>query len=160
MNNKRNTKRRHYSALGFTPIEFLAFIAMVVCVLSGAKVAHERVGGNFGWLLGGFFGFFVFFLVGLAWAALIDFGIKGVPRLPKCRNGCCRGPGMFLGYGDYEIRKFGEEYNRVCRCGVRYKRRGKRFVVVNDDGTESPYLIWRPFRGWFPDTTAQPNNHQ
>jgi hypothetical protein len=154
MNSKRNTKRQHYPALGFTLIELLGFIVLVICMCFGAKFIHNRFGGIFGWLLGGFLGFLAFLLVGSA-LALVKDGFEGIPRLPKCRNGCCRGPGNLLGdYGDYESCKLGDKYYLVCRCGGRYKRNGKRFVVINDDGTETPYLIWRPFRGWFQDTTA------
>jgi hypothetical protein len=39
----------------------------------------------------------------------------------------------------------------LCRCRARYYRRGLRFVEINADGKELPYLRWRPFRGWFPD---------
>jgi len=42
-----------------------------------------------------------------------------------------------------------EEYVWVCRCGGRYRRRGRRFVIVNDDGTETPYLVWRHFEDGF-----------
>jgi hypothetical protein len=68
-----------------------------------------------------------------------------MPHLPKCREGTCRGT-----YA-YKLAKFGEEYLLVCRHGGRYKRRGRKFVTVNEDGTETSYLVWRPFRGWFPD---------
>jgi prepilin-type N-terminal cleavage/methylation domain-containing protein len=125
---------------GFTLIELLAFI-----VLAGFLVAGVHL---LGWLWGTILGVIAFVLAGSALALLRD-GFEGIPRLPRCRNGCCRGPGLFLGdYGDYRI---GDEHDLVCRCGIRHKRRGKRFVVVNDDGTEISHLIWRPFRGWFPD---------
>jgi len=130
--------------LGFTLIEFIAFIAMVVCVAAVAHASHDVIGGRSGWLVGGLLGLLLFILIVFAFAAVVDFGFKGVPRLPKCRNGCCRGEA-------YAIQEFRGGFVRVCRCGGRYKRRGKRFVVVNEDGTEAPYLVWRPFRGWYPD---------
>ena len=145
---------RHHASMGFTLIELLAFVVMILCVVEGAKIAQLIVGGKYGWLLGGFLGFVSFFLGGLALALLKD--LWGGGGLPKCRNGCCRGPGMFRGHGDYTHRKVGEEYHLVCGCGVRHERRGRRFVVVNDDGTETPHLVWRPFRGWFPDRSAGP----
>lgn len=131
-------------ALGFTLIEILFLYAMVGFVIAGVVL----LGGQFGRLLGGFFGFLAFIIVVLAWGAVIDFGFKGFPRLPTCRDGCCRG------VDDYEFHKFGDDYVWVCRRGVRYRRRGRRFVAVNEDGTESAHLIWRPFRGWFPDKAA------
>jgi hypothetical protein len=147
----KNIRKRRSAALGFTLIEFLAFIAMVACMLAGARIMHDRISGKFGWLLGGVLGVLAFFLFLLVLTALMDFGFGGVPRLPKCQNGSCCGPGFLFGDGDYEISKLGEKYVRVCRCGGRYMRLGKRFVIVNEDGTKTPYLIWRPFRGWFPD---------
>jgi hypothetical protein len=99
-------------------------------------------------VLGGSLGHFSSLLGLMALAALADLWFGG--GLPKCRNGCCRGPGMFRGYGDYSHRKVSEECHLIYRCGIHHERRGKRFVVVNDDGTEMPYRVWRPFRGWFP----------
>jgi hypothetical protein len=142
---------RHRVSLGLTLIELVVFVAMIVCVVEGGGIGHRIVGGRFGWLLGGFSGCFSFFLALAALVLLMDFWVGGVPRLPKCRNGCCCGPGMFRGHGDYTHRKVGDEYHLVCGCGIRHERRGRRFVVVNDDGTETRYLVWRPFRGWFPD---------
>jgi hypothetical protein len=134
----------------FTLIELIFFIVMIECVLQGGKLGRHIVGGVHGWLLGGFLGLIAFFLAVAVLALLGDLW-GGMPRLPKCRNGCCRGPGMFRGEGDYEFEVIGEEYRHVCRCGHRYRRRGRRFVEVNEDGTEAPYLVWRPFRGWFPE---------
>jgi hypothetical protein len=129
---------------GFTFIEVLLFFLMLLCVVIGVVIAHERWGGRFGWLWGGIAGLVLFLVLGLVWALIVDFGVKGIPRLPRCRDGCCRGE-------DYKLQQFGEEFYWVCQHGVRYKRRGRRFVVVNDNGIETPYLIWRPFRGWFSD---------
>ena len=135
---------------GFTLIELLAFVVLVSFVVVGVHFL--------GWLRGTIVGFAGFIFAGSALALVRD-GFEGIPRLPKCRNGCCRGPGFLFGHGQYGEVKFGEEYYRVCCCGIRHKRRGKRFVVVNDDGTEVPHLIWRPFKGWFPDSggISQPN---
>ena len=143
---------RHHVSSGCTLIELLVFIAVIVCGLVGAHVGLHRVGPAYGWLLGGFLGCSTPLFGLMLLALLMDLWSGG--GSPNCRNGCCRGPGMFHGYGDYKYRKVGEEYHYVCRCGVRYKRRGKRFVVVNDDGSETPYLVWHPFRGWFPDGSA------
>jgi hypothetical protein len=141
---------RHSAACGATLIEFLAFVVLIWFVLAGAHLAHSRYGSWLGSLLGGVVGLLSFLLAVLA-LALVKDGFGGMPPLPRCRNGCCRGPGTFRGYGDYEIVQFGDQHYRVCRCGIRHKRSGNRFVIVNADGTEIPYLVWRPFRGWFPD---------
>jgi len=152
MKNKSSHTNRHHASPGFTFIELLCFIVLVICVREGAKFIHDKVGGIFGWVLGGSLGLLFFLLIGSAWTLAIDFLFNGIPRLPKCKEGTCRGPGMLPGNdGDYKSQKFGEEYIYVCRHGGRYNRRGRRFVIVNDDGTETPYLIWRRFRGWFPD---------
>ena len=137
------TKTHPGNQQGFTLVEMLAILVLVGFVLAGVHLL--------GWLWGTILGVTVFFLVASALALLRD-GFEGIPRLPRCRNGCCRGPGLLPGdYGDYRI---GDEHDLVCRCGIRHKRREKRFVVLKDDGTEVPYLIWRPFRGWFPDHGA------
>ncbi len=144
--------RRHASA-GFTLIELLAIVVLVFCVLQGVNFGRQMVGSWYGKLLGGFAGFLLFFLGLFAWATLMDLWTgRG---LPKCRNGCCRGPGNFRGDGDYDIGRIAEEHVWVCRCGGRYRRHGRRFVIVNDDGVETPYLVWRPFRGWFPDASER-----
>ncbi len=143
---------KHIAPSGFTLIELLVFVALLVFMKFGADFVHARVSGIFGWLLGGFLGLGAFLAVGLALTLLKDLAVGGIPRLPRCREGTCRGPGMFRAdNGNYKSQKVGEIYIDVCQHGGRYKRRGKRFVIVNDDGTETPYLIWRPFRGWFPD---------
>ena len=148
-------KRKRSAQWGFTLIELFVFVVMIVCVVIGVKVAQQKFDFKFAGLLGGLLGFLFSFFGLMSYAALMHF-IFG-SGLPKCQDESCRGPGNFRGDGDYAIRKFGEEYNYVCKHGVRYMRRGKRFVIVNDDGTETPYLIWRPFRGWFPD--AMESNH-
>ena len=38
-----------------------------------------------------------------------------------------------------------------CGCGMPYRRRGRRFHEVQPDGSVRPYMIWKAFRGWFPD---------
>jgi hypothetical protein len=138
----------------FTLIELVCFLMLVAFAIAGAGWGHGRIGGGVGYLVGGLIGLSAWFAGAFALAAIRD-GFAGVPRMPRCKDGTCRGPGLWPGnYGNYELRKFGDEYDNVCAHGVRYRRRGKRFVVVNDDGTETPYLIWRPFRGWFADPAA------
>lgn len=139
-------------ASALTLIELLFFLGLIGSGIAGIALQRKGWGGFRAWWMGGLAGCAAWFLGVLAAALLIDFGIKGVPRIPRCRHGCCRGPGMLFGHGNYEFGKFGDEYNQVCRMhGVRYQRRGKRFVIMNDDGTESPYLIYRSFRGWAAD---------
>lgn len=145
---------RRFASFGLTLIELLVFVALMVCVLEGARIGQHVFGGKWGWLSGGFLGCFSFFLGALALLLLLELWFGGIPRLPRCRNGCCRGPGMFRGYGDYTLKKLGDHYCNVCGCGLLFRRRGRRFVSVSDDGTETPHLIWHPFRGWFPDDSG------
>jgi hypothetical protein len=154
MNNNPNRTARHHAALGFTLIELLVIIALIWCIVAGVKIGHDKIGGKIGGLIGGFLASLAFFIVLFALGALVDQIFSGAPRLPNCRNGSCCGT-YFFGYSeDYETQKMGQGYVYVCRCGGRYKRRGKRFVEVNENGAEIPYLIWRPFRGWFPDNPS------
>jgi hypothetical protein len=141
----RTAIRLSRRARGCTLIELLVFVAMLGFIIAGAKLGPEIIGGGYARLVGSILGFVTFVAAGAAWCLVMDYGVRGVPYLPTCRDGCCRG-------GDqYRLRKFGAQYNWVCRRGVRYERRGRRFVVVQDDGSESRYLIWRPFRGWAQD---------
>lgn len=132
----------------FTLIEVIGFVFLIACMVVGALVFQERMGGRFGWVIGIFVGILAFFTTVFLWCSFMAFAIDGIPKLPKCRDGCCRA-------GDYKLRQFGEEFGWVCKLGKRYKRRGRRFLVVNEDGSETPYLIWRPFRGWFPDSATE-----
>lgn len=144
---------RHYDSVGFTLIELLVIVVMVFCVIQGVSFGRHIVGGWYGKALGGIAGFVVFFVGSFAWVTVMQLWTG--QGLPKCRNGCCRGPGNFRGDGDYDIGRVGDEHVWVCRCGSRYRRRGRRFVIVNDDGKETPYLVWRPFRGWYADGAAK-----
>lgn len=134
---------------GMTLVEFLCFVILLLCAICGAGLGHHLAGRWYGYLVGGILGAVAFLTCLAALAALLTLWFGG--GLPKCRNGCCRGPGLFSGYGDYDIQQLDGKSCEVCKCGDRYRRHGRRFVIVNEDGTETPYLIWRRFRGWRPD---------
>lgn len=135
---------------GATLVEMICLMALVLCILIGVFFVTVIVESWYGWLLGVALGFLAFFIFGAIWNVFKE--LWSGSGLPKCRNGCCRGPGFSLGdEGDYDIQETGEEFYRVCKCGDHYQRRGKRFILINEDGTETPYLIWRRFRGWCPD---------
>jgi len=130
--------------------EMLCFIALVVCIAIGVMFGHQITGSWYGYLFGGILGIIVFLVCIFALGSVMN--LWSGTGLPKCRNGCCRGPGFSLDdEGDYKIQEVEGEFYEVCKCGDRYQRRGKRFVLINEDGTETPYLIWRRFRGWFPE---------
>lgn len=122
--------------LGFTLIELLVIFGMITLTIVGYRLAG---------LLGCAVGFLVVpvvaGIVGLFQCLVKD----GIPTLPRCRNGLCSGS------SDYEIKRFDDDFFLVCKCGGRYKKFGRRFMQVTDQGGKMPYMIWRPFKGWFPD---------
>lgn len=147
---KHSERRVFQSMRGATLVEMFCLMALAICILIGVFIVTAIIKSWYGWLLGVVLGSLAFFVIGLVWNVLREFWSGS--GLPKCRSGCCRGPGFSLrDEGDYDTQKSGEEYYDVCKCGDRYQRRGRRFVLINDDGTETPYMIWRRFRGWAPD---------
>jgi len=69
----------------------------------------------------------------------------GIPPFPSCRTGKCH-------HANYTYRRSEDgHYGLFCQCGSRYKKQGRRFFEVQPDGSPQPYMIWRAFRGWFPD---------
>jgi hypothetical protein len=74
------------------------------------------------------------------------------PFLPACHTGKCQGTREAWGLGDYQLVQVGDYVVHRCRCGHEYMmRRGRRFMERVPDGTLKPYMVHRPFRGWFPD---------
>jgi len=142
-------------AYGATFIEMLVIMALVLSSLFGALVGHIITESWLGSLTGGILGAVVW--IGFLSVVFLFMDLWSGYGLPKCRNGCCRGPGLFKGDGDYDLQKIEGEYFYICECGDRYQRRGKRFLLVGEDGAESRCLIWRPFRGWSPDKGSHSN---
>lgn len=107
---------------------------------------------RYGWLggVGGFFvGFFGSWAVLCALGRVLEFCVgivySGWPRRPACRNGKCHSR-------DYKLQSLGNgQYGFCCLCGLRYQKRGRRFLEVQADGSVRPYMIWKAFRGWFPE---------
>ena len=130
-------------------IEFVCLISAATLVITGAVLAHERLNLKWGWLIGGAAGFISFLAVGLGVAALRD-AISG-PPLGPCQNGCCKGPGIIRGDENYTPKTTENGFIHVCQCGIPHRREGRRFMVVNKDGTETSHLIWIPFLGWKKD---------
>ncbi len=121
---------------GFTLIESLVVIGIAMFTILGSRF--------FG-TLGGAIGFLVIPVIAAIWFLLVALMKEGIPQLPYCRNGHC------CGYRDYELKRFGEEFNWVCKCGDCYTRCGRRFMQITDNNEKIPYKIWHSFRGWFPD---------
>jgi len=137
-------------ALGATLIELVCGIVLLVCVAWGAMAGRNAADGWWGYWVEGGLGALAWFLGMLVLAML--FSLWDGSGLPMCRNGCCRGPGVLRGHGDYRTARTGEESIDVCKCGDRYRLCGRRFLWVNSQGVATPYLVWRPFRGWRADT--------
>jgi hypothetical protein len=122
--------------LGLTVIELLVIIGLLILTILGSRLAG---------LLGGLIGFLMIPVIASIWFLLVAIVKEGIPRIPRCRNGCCRG------YRDYKMKRFGEEFNWVCKCGDRYTRCGRRFMQITDKEEKIPCKIWHSFRGWYPD---------
>jgi hypothetical protein len=60
LSDKARQLHQHRVVRGMTLIEMLCFIALVVCVIEGAKFGHHIAGRWYGYLLGGILGIFVF----------------------------------------------------------------------------------------------------
>ncbi len=43
---------------------------------------------------------------------------------------------------------------RCPTCGREYQKVGRRFMRRLPDGTLDPYMVWKLFRGYVPDTDA------
>jgi hypothetical protein len=130
---------------GFTAIELLVFIAnvtigFVIAVWAGRKFGWP--GAVIGFICGFLFLVAAFYIIIL----VCDLIWWGRPWAPPCRSGKCHA-------ADYKSQKDadGNWSIIVCRCGGRYRKKGGQFFELQPDGSESRYMIWRAFRGWFPD---------
>ena len=131
---------------GITRNELLVLLAMASCAYLGAMVGdHHPFLGRWSSFLCSIMGCFSPLLVLIPLAYLTDFAVGGIPRIPRCRDGCCHN------WSDYKYAKFGDINVHLCPRGIRYRREGRRFVIVNDDHSQTPWLIWKSFRGWYPD---------
>ena len=132
------------SQRGVTLIEIFVAVAYLAIILSSTIYGAQ----TYGWLG---------FLLGLALSICAPIGILkllfwfedwfwvGIPSIPACRNGQCH-------CEDYRIEIQDGDPIYICRCGLRFKKQRRKFFEVGEDGSEKPYLVWRPFRGWFPET--------
>jgi hypothetical protein len=130
---------------GLTLIELNACCVLLAGGLAVAVAAARR----YGWL-GGLIGFFVGLLV---WAGVLALLITAGEalwlagaRLPRCHSGLCRTT------AHYDVVNAEGTWVLRCRCGRDYVREGRRFLERLPDGTIQPYMVHRPFRGWFRDT--------
>jgi hypothetical protein len=134
----------------------LLFFVLNICM--GVVVA-KHAGHRFGWVgypLGFIFGFGASIVGLITLAQLLSLferaAYRGFPGLPQCRTGRCK-------ENDYYAVKDKGNVFWECQCGGRYDKVGRRFYEVLPDGSRKPYLIWRPFRDWFPDDGSSDSEH-
>jgi hypothetical protein len=131
---------------GLTLIELLVFIACTAAAVFAARWAGYR---DWRVAAAGIIGFLMPLAVLFLIALLLDLIWTGRPAVPPCRSGKCSTP------DDYSVQLLEDgNYGLLCKCGRRYKRRGPKFLEIQPDGSLRPYLRWRAFRRWEPDTDA------
>jgi hypothetical protein len=127
-----------------TLIEMIIFPLYILLIIYCVRWAVHRYGWRRG--VGGFlFVYIVLPLVPIALGLLASAIYWGMPSYPACRTGKCRS-------SNYQRRTLDKGgYALFCGCGTPYRKRGRRFYEVQPDGSLRPYMVWRAFRGWFPD---------
>jgi hypothetical protein len=79
---------------------------------------------------------------------------------PLCHSGRCQGSFRHKP-GDYEVVVVQDVADRRfhvlhrCRCGHYYEQIGQRFMERRPDGSTHPYMVLKPYRGWFPDDARE-----
>lgn len=146
VDNQKDIPSNGFTTKGATLIELVVILVWLGCIILGANLLCTQFGGGKGWLLGGFIGGVIGSLALLVLSGVRQFLFQGIPFFPRCCNECSP--------KSYRIQKDNAGLCLVCACGARYRKRGRRFIIVNADDTESPYLVWVPFRGWRRDEGA------
>jgi hypothetical protein len=127
-----------------TLIEMIMFPIFILLVVSSVRWAVYRYGWRGGiarWI----FVVIILPLVPFALGFLVSAVYSGMPSYPACRTGKCRS-------SHYQRRVLDKGgYALFCACGTPYRKRGRRFYDVQPDGSLRPYMVWKAFRGWFPD---------
>jgi hypothetical protein len=136
------------SQRGATVVELVVVVVYLAIVVSSTfygGLAHGWPGVLLGLALG--MGIPMVFIALLIWSEKWIW--VGVPSLPTCSNGQCHAE-------DYRVEAQGGDLVYICRCGMRFRKKRRRFFEEDEDGSEQPYLVWRSFRGWFPE--AEPSH--
>ena len=136
---------------GVTLIELLlaaAFIGVGAAVASSAGTRFGVVGYVGGFVVGTLGAFGVFIAFGYTVAFTIGL-LTGIPEYPVCSNGkCCdREPPN----SDYRYEEINGHLAARCKCGIAHVKKGRRVLQLHADGSRTPYMIWKPLRGWFVD---------
>ena len=133
---------------GVTLIEILVVFLLLFLFVTGAVIGGRRF-GVLGYPLGAIGLIASFFLVALFLSLIEHLAVGGIPRIPRCRRGVCR-------KRDYSVVNISEgRWGFRCKCGDTYNKLGRRFVSLSDEGIETPYLKWIPFRGWRKETKEE-----
>lgn len=94
----------------------------------------------------------------LVWGVTIVRLLLVIP-LPVCRGGTCRTLHDYRWkVGTICGRERWGEYHYQCRCGDRYVRHGRRFMVLSPEGAKHPYKKLIGFRKWIDDSGPVPND--
>jgi hypothetical protein len=143
-NSTMTTPKLSWNGSGqITLIEFILFPLYIVLVATCVRWGLHRYGWR-GALGGLIFGFILLPLGAYALGILASLIYFGIPY-PACRTGNCRS-------SNYQSRRLDNgRYALFCGCGTPYRKRGRRFYEVQPDGSLRPYMVWRAFRGWFPE---------
>ena len=140
------------------PTEFFMLLMLAVAGLLTAIWGGNRF-GCVGYVLGLPLGvvamFSAIYAAALSWVYVEGLLFDGVPWLPTCPKGRCKG-GRLTDFGDYHSIKIDtDRWAFRCRCGDTYNKVGRRFVEVVPDGSFRPYLIWSTVKGWSADKDSQ-----
>ena len=140
------------------PTEFFMLLMLAVAGLLTAIWGGNRF-GCVGYVLGLPVGivamFSAIYAAALSWVYVEGLLFDGVPWLPACRKGRCKG-GRLAEFGDYHSIKIDRDrWVFRCRCGDTFKKVGRRFVEVAPDGSFRPYLVWSTIKGWSADKESQ-----
>jgi len=129
-----------------TLTELIIFPLYVLLVVGSANWGYHRYGGWRGAIRGLVVVQVILFLFGCAFG-FFSMIYEGMPSYPACRTGKCR-------WNNYQRRRLDDgQVVLFCGCGTPYRKRGHRFFEVQPDGSLRPYMVWRAFRGWFPDAS-------
>lgn len=136
---------------GATLVELLLIVVFLSVGIAVASVTGKQYGllGYVGGLIAGTVGSGVLlFALGFTFAFTFEL-LTGMPAYPVCSNGKCRDGES--SQTDYRLEDSTGQVIAWCRCGLGYVKKGRRVVRIHADGSEVPYMIWKPLRGWFPD---------
>lgn len=134
-----NSSIRHYMNL----IEFTVILA----ILLGIIVGWMKWGNIVGCMIGVSVAIGIGLVIYTCYYFISGLLFHGIPRLPKCEHGICikkRNYSLVMVYenGDSDW---------CCGCKSFYRKRGRRFLKVTENG-EFPYLVWIPKKfKWLPD---------